>query len=221
MPTHIHFLLAIVGVFGPFIGAASTVTGKVIDENGKPVAGAEVVLQLNPMGGVFPRVISDELGHFEFKDVQVIPRFPSGWLPEVTASKPEDYLMSPESFVFGFPTGGRVASFSLSEPRNIKNQIVQFGPPGGKLILAFEGQRHGKVDVRIEIARKAEAPPSSLHHLWPLAVAFPLEILMPEGTYEIKLFTMGREYIGKTEVKVKARKNTKALLELPQKLQPR
>lgn len=216
MAIFMHLALATMAILGSPSTGHNSVSGTVIDWSGKPVEAATVMLELSPMGGVFPTVLSDENGHFEFKDIEDVPRSPSGWLPQLSASKPSDYLMDPESFKLGFATGGRVPRFVLNGSQHVENQIIQFGPPGGRLVLRFKDRKVRRVSVKIQIARKGEKPPKWMSERMPLPVAFPLDTLIPGGIYEVTVFTVDGEYIDKIEVKVEQQKDTEALLSLPE-----
>lgn len=169
------------------------------------MAGATIMLLIVNRSGVFPSTVSDRSGFFRFDDVR------TDVLLELDASKEEAYLINPRTLKLGFPAGGKSPTLRVRPGENLTDQVVQFGPPGGRFIIEFkspDGKKGWGRNFKWKISKKGEKPPFG-GFFFP-----PFDVVVPAGRYEMQLFSQDGRYFKTIEIVVERRKITRQVVEV-------
>lgn len=104
------------------------IEGKVVDDNGQPISGAEVLAEKSGfLSGKIPRALTDKLGKFAFKEL-------SPGTYELNAKKDDDgYPISDSAFHYGRTTAK--IQVTVNENQVTRNVIVKIGIKMGLLVI--------------------------------------------------------------------------------------
>lgn len=206
-------LVLLAAGFWRTLGGA-TVTGRVLDQHGRPVVGAKVTLSLSGRSGVFPTTETDATGHFVFSDV--FSNLTGAQLVDLEAEKEDEFLISPRVYMLGFPAGGHAPRFQLRPDETVEGLTIQFGPPGGRLVIRFEGDQRGlwQSFFKYRVSRPGKPPPVK-------TAFYTYEAMVPAGDYEIRIFDLEDRFVAQTIATVESGKTTKVRVKIPAQFVPK
>jgi hypothetical protein len=185
-----------------------SVSGIVLDDSGKPVAGAEVVFRLAEMGSgsfVLPTTTSDNQGRFTFSNISITR--PPNALFVLEARKETDYLELSGDMVCGSPTQDKISRFRIDRDGHAARQTVRFGPRRGKLRLSAVNSKGEPFEAKFKLALAGHTPPDHYCHI-------PFESLLPPGRYELSVFKMNGEYLKSVSVEIRPRQVTETVIKI-------